>query len=454
MSTLRRVAYVLVLAVVWPHAGGAISTTEEQTLGKQFALAARAQLPLIDDIEVNRYVDRIGQRIVGRLGDQPFTYHFAVVRDPRINAFAVPGGYVYVHAGLLVAASNDDELAGVLGHEIAHVNGHHLARQQEATRPLDYLALLGMLASIVHPAIGAGAMAVSAATHLQYSRDFEQEADYAGARYMQQAGYDPRGMLDFFKKLLDAQRAAPASAPPYLLSHPLTDTRLTNLEAVLRTSQWNTGPRQPTSAELARVQLLTRARSEPAADVVAAYRRQADAQPEDARTRDLLGLAYLETGAFDAARDTLQNAKQLGFTPVDRDLGRTYLRLRELQKARETLRRATETDPDDPLGHLELAKTYDALTDSAAAMREYERAFQLAPTLEEAHYGFAILAGRAGHQGDGFYHLGVAFTLRGEFAKAVTQFEKAEPLLPPGSTQAQDARASLAELKEFLKHQR
>ena len=104
--------------------------------------------------------------------------------------------------------------------------------------------------------------------------------------------------------------------------------------------------------------------------------------------------------------------------------------------------------------HLELAKTYDALQDSAAAMREYERALQLAPTLEEAHYGFAILAGRDGREGDGFYHLGVAFKLRGEFDKAVSQFEKAEPLLPAGSTQAQAAHAEIAELKEFLRHAR
>jgi predicted Zn-dependent protease len=448
MVRWRCVVYVLVL-VVWPRAGGAISTTEEQALGKQFALAARAQLPFIDDLEVNRYVDGIGQKIVASLGDQPFTYHFAVVRDPRINAFAVPGGYIYVHAGLLAQASNDDELAGVLGHEIAHVNGHHLVRQQQVTKPLDYLALLGMLASVIHPAIGAGAMAVTTAAHLKYSRDFEQEADYVGARYMQQAGYDPRGMLDFFKKMLDAQRASPSSAPPYLLSHPLTEARLTNLEAVLRTNQWDTGPRRPTSPELERVQLLTRLRSEPAQDVVAVYRRQADAQPQNARARDLLGLAYLETGGFDAARDTLQSAQQLGFKSVDRDLGRTYLRLRQLEKARELLSRAAEIDPDDPLGHLALGETYDALHQSAAAMREYERAFALAPTLEQAHYGFAILAGRAGREGEGFYHLGVAFKLRGEFDKAVSQFEKAEPLLPAGSPQAKDARATIAELKEF-----
>ncbi len=161
-----------------PRVQAGVSASEEKDLGKKFALEARAKLPLIDDVEVNRYVDRIGQKIVAALGSQPFQYHFYVVRDPRINAFAVPAGYIYVHGGLLTHASNDDEVAGVLGHEIAHVNAHHLARQQEATQLLNYATLLGVLLSVVQPAVGAGAVAINAATQLKYRREFEQEADY------------------------------------------------------------------------------------------------------------------------------------------------------------------------------------------------------------------------------------------------------------------------------------
>src|ERR1700690_2117812 len=142
---IRYAASILIVALAWAHDGYAISNDEERELGKKFAMAARAQLPLIDDIAVSRYVDGIGQKIVAGIGEQPFTYHFAVVRDSRINAFAVPGGYIYVNGGLLTRVSNDDEVAGVLGHEIAHVNGHHLARQQESTKLLNYASLLGLL---------------------------------------------------------------------------------------------------------------------------------------------------------------------------------------------------------------------------------------------------------------------------------------------------------------------
>ncbi len=451
--SLRVFACALACCVVWARSVTAGSISDEKELGKQFELEARAQLPLIDDVEVGNYVNRLGQRIAAALNDSTFQYHFYVVRDPRINAFAVPGGYVYVHAGLLTRASNDDEVAGVLGHEIAHVSAHHLMRQQEKSVPLDAAALLGLALSVLHPAAGAVPLAAAAATQLAYRREFEQEADYLGARYMQQASYDPRGMLDFFKKMLDEQRTTPTFVPPYLLSHPLTDTRLTNLEAVLRTHQWDSGPRQPTSLELERVQLVTRARSEPAQDVVAFYQRQAESRPTDGRARYLLGLAQLETGSFEAARQSLGSARQLGFAGADRDLGRTSLHLQHLDQAREFLSRATEIDPDDAVAHHELAKTLEAQKDAAGAMREYERALQLAPALAEAHYGLGILAGRAGHAGDGFYHLAVAYKLRGEYDKALSQFEKAEPLLA-GSARAQAVHAEIAELQEYLRHAR
>lgn len=447
-------ALALACALLWVRAAAALSITDEKDLGRTFELEARAKLPLIDDVEVTGYVSRIGQKIVHALGEQPFTYHFFVVRNASVNAFAVPGGYIYVNGGLLIEASNDDEVAGVLGHEIAHVNAHHLARQQEATKLLNYTALLGALLSVVQPAIGAGAAAASAAVELKYRREFEQEADYLGATYMRQAGYDPRGMLDFFKKLLDEQRLNPAGAPPYLLSHPLTQVRLTNLEAVLHTHQWDRGARAPITLALQRVQLLVRARLQPAQDLLSHYRDAVEAQPTDGRARYLLGLAYLESGVYDTARQSFDQARELGFKDVDRELGRALLHLGQLDKARTLLSRAAEIHPDDPVAHHELARVLEAQGDTTGAMREYERTLQLAPTCEEAQYALGILQGRAGREGDGFYHLGKAFILRGELTKALSQFRKAQPLLPAGSAQAQEVRVEIADLSDFLRHGR
>jgi predicted Zn-dependent protease len=441
---------LLLLTLSFPFLTAAGSPYEEAELGRRFALEAQAKLPMIDDVEVVEYVRSIGNGVVTGLEDKQFDYRFQVVRDGSINAFAVPGGYIYVFGGLLAAASNDDEVAGVLGHEVAHVQAHHLMRQQEATQLLNYATLLGLLASVVNPAIGAGAVAANQAVQLHYSREFEQEADYLGARYMKDGGYDPRGMLDFFKKLMDQQEAMASVVPPYLLSHPLSKVRLTNLEAVLKQRQWDRGSRRPATLGLQRAQLIVRARSGSAKELIESYQRHVEKNPENAEVRYLLGLAYLETGAFNSAKETFEQARELGFADVDRELGRTYLRQRELPKARELLSRTVELNPDDPTAQLNLAKVLEAMKETDGALRAYEQAVRLAPDLREAHYGFGMLAGRAGRKGEGFYHLALASKLEGNYEAAVGQFEKAVALLEGDPTRTDDAKKQIAELQEYL----
>ena len=420
----------------------------ERDLGRRFAFEAAAQIPMVRDPEVEAYVNRVGQRIVAALGPQPFDYHFSVIRDPAVNAFAVPGGYIYVHSGLLVQVESDDEMAGVLGHEIAHVHAHHLLRQQEATQWLNYAQLLGLLASVVQPAIGAAAMGASATAQLQYKREFEQEADYLGARYMHEAGFAPRGMLDFLQKLWAQQRLATGGLPPYLLTHPLTEERLSRLEAVLHTSQWDVAPRPAPSRELRRVRLLARLRSEPPHQVLAWYKNEVAAQPRDAEARYALGVVLLEGGSYAAARDTFEQARSLGAKGVERELGRSLIRLRQTEKARELLAGAAEAEPNDALAQFEYGRALEELGDSEGALAAYRRAVAADPDLEDAQRQLGLLEGRAGQPGAGYYHLGKAHLLRGEYASALTQLEKAEAQLPPGAEQT-EAKELLQQLRQY-----
>jgi beta-barrel assembly-enhancing protease len=429
----------------------AVSYQGERELGQRFDLSARQRVPMVDDPEVVSYVNDVGRRITANLDESFFDYKFSVVRDPRINAFAVPGGYVYVNSGLLARVKNEDELAAVLGHEIAHVHAHHAVRQQEATSALNYAALLGTLLSVVQPAAGALASAASATVALQYQRQFEQEADYMGARYLQGAGYDPRAMLDFFKQLADATRIASLGAPPYLQTHPVSDERLNHLEAVLKTQQWAAHERRPPSFALLRVQALARVRSEPPADVMKAYRRSAEEQPDQPTAQYLLGVVSLETGELEVAAAALAAARAGGIDAADRELGFLALRQRNTEQARELLTAYLKRAPNDARAHLELAKALEALGDRPAAVAEYERAVALAPTLETAHHGLGVLAGRAGQQGDGFYHLATAARLDGDYTTALNQYTRAAPLLPAGDARADESRQWIVALSEYLK---
>ncbi|GIW43849.1 MAG: hypothetical protein KatS3mg077_1131 [Candidatus Binatia bacterium] len=447
----RKIGVLGALCTLWVTLGAPVaqawSTSEEIRLGRRFELQARSRLALVSDVEALEYVNRIGSRIVGVLGSQPIPYRFYVTRDSRVNAFAVPGGVIYVNAGLLLRAESDDEVAGVLGHEIAHIHLHHLARQQEATQILNYTSLLGMLLSTVQPAVGAGAIALQAATQLQYQREFEQEADYHGARLMREAGFDPRGMLEFFRKLWSDQRSSPAAATPYLLSHPLTEVRLANLESLLKEHGWERALPRDANLLLARVQVRLRTLIEPAGDVVEFYRRRAGENPEDGKRQYLLGLALLFAGQPDLATAAFERAGSLGLEGIEREMGRSWLARREPAKAVQWLRQAVEADPNDAVGHYELALALRAMGDDGAAERALDRAVSLVPNFEEATQTLGTLAGRRGEEAKGLYFLGRAAYLRGDLDQALRYWERALPLLPEGSERGAELRSTVAELR-------
>lgn len=454
-ALLKRSALRLVAAacsgLVLVEAAAAVSFQQERDLGRQFDLALRREVPMVTDPEAVTYVGSIGKKIAATLDGSFFDYRFAVVRDPNVNAFAVPGGYIYVHAGLLARADSDDEVAGVLGHETAHVHAHHLARQQEATQLMNYAALLGMLASIVQPAVAPIVSGANAAVSLKYRREFEQEADYLGVRYVRNAGYDPHAVLDFFQKLAVEQRTQSALVPPYLQSHPMTDERLNHLEAILRSAQWERRDRAARSLELLRVQVIVRSRLGPPLEVVSFYRRWRDDDPSDPMRQYAFGLAALEANQVDAAEGPLAEAFKAGVTAAERELGRLALRRRDAPKARALLERYLEREPSDARAQAELGKALQVSGETEAALAAYRRALALAPDFEWAHAEVGLLAGRGGNEADGFYHLATAARLSGDYEKALSQYARAEPLIRAGDPRADEVRQSIEALSEFLR---
>lgn len=449
-SRRAMLAAMLVMVQIGAHAA-AISYEGERDLGRSFDLALRQRATLVDDPEVVGHVNRIGQRIAGTLDDSHFDYQFAVIRDARVNAFAVPGGFIYVNSGLLAQLDNDDELAGVLAHEIGHVHAHHAVRQQQATQALNYAALLGTLLSAVQPVAGVLASAAANAVVLEYRRESEQEADYLAARYLQSAGFDPRAMLDFFDQLRDDAGFGAAAALPYLRSHPVTDERLNNLEAVLKTQQWAAHERSRPSFELQRARALARVRTQPPGEVLRDFHRAVDADPSDALSQYLFGVVSLQIGDLESALPALTAARAGGIAAADRELGAAALRQRDAAAARDFLASHLAREPSDPGARVQLGRALEALGDTAAAMAEYQRSVDLAPDLASAHHGLGLLAGRAGREGEGFYHLATAARLSGDYPTALTQYRRAAQALPGADPHAGEARRWSAALADYLR---
>jgi predicted Zn-dependent protease len=447
-------AVTLVLTLLAQTTWSARSPSTERDLGRRFFLEARSELPLVTDPVVTGYVAGLGKRLVDVLGPQEFDYQFFVVAHPALNAFAVPGGYVFVFSGLLAKAANDDEIVGVLGHEVSHVSAHHIVRQQNSGMVWTAAALLGVLLSAVNPVLGAGAIAAAQTAQLKYSREFEQEADFLGLRIATQAGYDPHALASFFKQLLVEQRVNPAGVPAYMLSHPVTEERVAHVESVIDAQKLRTPKGRPAaSQELAEVQAVVRATTEPVDAVVNEYKRNADAKPGDAEAQFLLGRVYQTVGQLEAARTTLERARGMGGLGdrVDRPLGTVYVALKSTEAAETTLRRRLAKQPSDAFSHQELGKALADANDDAGALKEFERAISINPDLDEAQRLAGLTFGRRGEQARGFYHLALAARLRGDLEQALSHFEKCDELEPEGTPRKKELADAIDELEPIVR---
>ncbi|HVR42504.1 MAG TPA: M48 family metallopeptidase [Thermoanaerobaculia bacterium] len=211
-----------------------VSLEEEWQLGQQLHADIARQMPLLSDATANAYINRLGQQIVSETEMAQLPWHFHIIDSPEINAMNIPGGHVYVTTGLIGAADDVSELAGVVAHEVAHGVERHATENMTKAYGLNVLAslLLGqdpaMYQQILAQIVGGGAMA-------SFGRDAEREADTLGTRYMYQAGYDPRGMVTMFEELLRRRQREPGAVDRFFSTHPLTESRIAQVRSEIAT---------------------------------------------------------------------------------------------------------------------------------------------------------------------------------------------------------------------------
>ncbi|MGJ8618753.1 MAG: M48 family metalloprotease [Methylophilaceae bacterium] len=215
-----------------------LSAQDEQRIAEQILAEVAVSDEVLQDVEIVDYLQSLGARLAAASDDKQQNFYFFVVKDPSINAFAMPGGVIGVHTGLFLASNTESELAGVLGHEIGHVTQHHLARMlaKQKTDTFKNIAgiALALLVARSNPQLASGALSASSAAGIQrqldYTRAHEREADRVGLSILDNAGFDPRGMPAFFTTLQRGSRFVDGSAPSFLRTHPLTTERITDVE--------------------------------------------------------------------------------------------------------------------------------------------------------------------------------------------------------------------------------
>ena len=217
-------------------ADAVLSKTDEAQIGRSIMQQIRASGTIIDDPQINEYINEIGYRVAAHANESERKFTFFVIDDSSINAFALPGGYIGVHTGLIEATRSEDELAGVLAHEVAHVTQRHLARAIDASQKRSILSTAIMLGAVIAGAAGAGsdeiqgAIAVAQGTQAQqqinFTRDNEYEADRLGIRALASAGFDPSGMASFFEVMSGTNTIGSMRVPEFLKTHPVTSSRI------------------------------------------------------------------------------------------------------------------------------------------------------------------------------------------------------------------------------------
>lgn len=214
-----------------------LTPQDEQRIGEQILREVAVSDDVLQDVEVTDYLQALGSRLAAASADTRQKFTFFVVRDNTINAFAMPGGVIGVHTGLILASNRESELASVLGHEIGHVTQRHLARML-AKQKTDTFKNIGSMALALlvarsNPQLATGALAAASASGVQrqldYTREHEREADRVGLNVLDAAGFDVRGMPAFFTTLLRGTRFAEGSAPSFLRTHPLNAERIADV---------------------------------------------------------------------------------------------------------------------------------------------------------------------------------------------------------------------------------
>lgn len=222
------------------------SLVQEQALGDDYMRQLRAIAPIVNDAEINDYIQHLGFKLVeNNLAAQDRKFSFFVIRDSAINAFALPGGYIGIHTGLIMKSETESELASVVGHEIAHVTQRHLARRIELQNQLTIPSLAAFAAAILiasqaknsQTGVGAlmGAQGLAQQAIINHTRSNEAEADRIGISTMYQAGFDPKGAITFFEKMQENSRYY-SNAFEFLRTHPLSRSRIT--DARLRAQEY------------------------------------------------------------------------------------------------------------------------------------------------------------------------------------------------------------------------
>jgi predicted Zn-dependent protease len=442
-------------------ADATLTLSDEYQIGRMIVRDLREQGQILDDPEVNDYLQAIGSRIAAQAQEGGQRFQFFLVKDPAINAFALPGGFIGINQGLFTATANEAQLASVLAHEIAHVTQRHIARSIRAQGRQSLASAAAILAAILigattgSPDMAQAGIAIAQGAAVQqrinFTRSNEYEADRIGISFLASAGFDPYAMSDFFSTIgRRAGLSGSVEVPEFLRTHPVTSNRIA--ESRDRAAQIPVAIR---TESLSYALVRERARvvaSPPDSDLRPYYAALAESRPLDTAQRYGQALARMRAGENDAAASTLVeiSAGRPGVPMLESALGQALLAAGRSSDSMQVFERALAVAPRNVPLSLRQAEALLRLGKAREAHTLLLDLFNNVPPTPEQIRFTAFAASSAGDTGDAYYYMSEYHIGTGDLPLAVKQLELA--LEAPDLTSVQRARfeARQKEIREVL----
>jgi beta-barrel assembly-enhancing protease len=410
----------------------AITIAEEEELSREFMKVLFDRLNLVKDPYIVNYVNSIGQSIVKELSSQPFSYNFYVIDSDVYNAFATPAGHIFIYRGLIEAMETEDELAGILGHEIAHVQCRHISDKIDRSSKINLATLAGLAAGVflgisgsetAAQAVTVGSMAAAQSLVLAYSREDEIQADKLGLENLNRAGYDGTALMTTLNKIRSKRWFD--NIPNYLATHPAAEDRIAYIDS------WSQNQRELPSKgategfKKMHTRLLALYGNQSKA--MTSFKTAVKQNPDDALASYGYGLILARSGLRKDAAVHLQAA--LEQNPLDSsilgELGRIYFLDGRLSDALTILRSSIGLYEHDPETLFYLGRTQMELGRYVEAASSFSKLIANHSDYDQAYYFLGESYGKLGNLPDAHYYLGLYYEKKHDPRNTIFHLEKA-----------------------------
>ena len=427
---------------------------DEKKLGKEFYDKMEEHKLILNNKVLKDYITKIGNLVLAQTTKAPFNFNFYIIDSSAINAFATPGGYIYINKGLIMAAENEAQLAGVIAHEIGHANARHVASIIEKSQKLNIAALAGLLAGVflggggqTSAAIAAFSLAGASSMTLRYMREHEEEADRMGMEYLVKAGYYPAAMIDFLK-IMKQNEFLSKTMPSYLQTHPGTDDRIIYLDSLILTQYHQSGAKN-IIGNLSRIQAVIPLDISELSDRYKQLEQSLKSDPDNVDLLYNIALAEDQLGQTESSLKHFQKA--LSLSPQDdeilKSIGLIYLKMGKADLAQDYLLHALSSNPNNDEITLALARAnfstgkYQKALDGYLSVKDKE----LDDT--DINYFLAMTYGKLNNKGESHFYFGLYFKKANKKESSLFHFREALNYFPRDSERSININNEIKELE-------